>query len=136
MLVKIAVVKPQFFRQLTFYNMGNGVRQGLNYSEFSRLMVFEPTYDEQVAIADYLDGKITEIDSIIEQKKAQLSVLEAYKKSLIFEYVTGKKEVPAQITAVMVDPNVILLGKLPKLLSQQKGNRPIFRVAIREILWN
>ena len=35
--------------------------------------------------------------------------------------MTGKKEVPAQITAVMVDPNVILLGKLPKLLSQQKG---------------
>lgn len=31
-----------------FYNMGNGVRQGLNYSEFSRLMVFEPPYDEQV----------------------------------------------------------------------------------------
>ncbi len=31
-----------------FYNMGNGVRQGLNYSEFSRLMVFEPTYEEQV----------------------------------------------------------------------------------------
>lgn len=104
-----------------FYNMGNGVRQGLNYSEFSRLMVFEPTYDEQVAIADYLDGKITEIDSIIEQKKEQLSVLEAYKKSLIFEYVTGKKEVPAPITAVMLDPNVILLGKLPKLLSKQKG---------------
>lgn len=128
-LFPIKKVDSRFFHYLlhaydvmkVFYNMGNGVRQGLNYSEFSRLMVFEPTYDEQVAIADYLDGKITEIDSIIEQKKAQLSVLEAYKKSLVFEYVTGKKEVPAPITAVMVDPNVILLGKLPKLLNQQKG---------------
>ena len=128
-LFPIKKVDSRFFHYLlhaydvmkVFYNMGNGVRQGLNYSEFSRLMVFEPTYDEQVAIADYLDGKITEIDSIIEQKKAQLSVLEAYKKSLIFEYVTGKKEVPVPITAVMVDPNVILLGKLPKLLSKQKG---------------
>lgn len=76
-----------------FYNMGNGVRQGLNYSEFSRLMVFEPQYEEQVAIADFLDAKVTEIDGIIDQKKEQLEVLDSYKKSLIYEYVTGKKEV-------------------------------------------
>ena len=79
-----------------FYNMGNGVRQGLNYSEFSRLMVFEPPYDEQVAIANHLDAKCAEIDGIIAQRQEQLSTLEAYKKSLIYEYVTGKKEVPAQ----------------------------------------
>ena len=76
-----------------FYNMGNGVRQGLNYSEFSRLMVFEPPYEEQVAMADYLEIKVTEVDAIIEQKKEQMAVLDAYKRSLIFEYVTGKKEV-------------------------------------------
>lgn len=79
-----------------FYNMGNGVRQGLNYSEFSRLMVFEPTYEEQVEIADYLDAKVSEIDAVIDDKKAQLEVLDNYKKSLIYEYVTGKKEVPMQ----------------------------------------
>ena len=77
-----------------FYNMGNGVRQGLNYSEFSRLVVFEPPYEEQVAMADYLETKVTEVDAIIEQKKEQMAVLDAYKRSLIFEYVTGKKEVP------------------------------------------
>ena len=76
-----------------FYNMGNGVRQGLNYSEFSRLMVFEPPYSEQVAMADFLESKVTEADEIIEQKKEQITVLDAYKRSLIFEYVTGKKEV-------------------------------------------
>ena len=76
-----------------FYNMGNGVRQGLNYSEFSRLMVFEPPYEEQVAMADYLETKVTEVDAIVEQKKEQIAVLDAYKRSLIFEYVTGKKEV-------------------------------------------
>lgn len=76
-----------------FYNMGNGVRQGLNYSEFSRLMVFEPPYEEQVAMANYLETKVTEVDAIIEQKKEQMAVLDAYKRSLIFEYVTGKKEV-------------------------------------------
>lgn len=76
-----------------FYNMGNGVRQGLNYSEFSRLMVFEPPYEEQVAMVDYLETKVTEVDTIIEQKKEQMAVLDAYKRSLIYEYVTGKKEV-------------------------------------------
>ena len=42
-----------------------------SYSEFSRLMVFEPPYEEQVAMADYLETKVTEVDAIIEQKKEQ-----------------------------------------------------------------
>ena len=77
-----------------FYNMGNGVRQGLNFSEFSRLMVFEPPIKEQNEIADYLDAKCSEIDKVIADKNEQLSTIEEYKKSLIYEYVTGKKEVP------------------------------------------
>ena len=81
--------------QKVFYNMGNGVRQGLNYSEFSKLMIFAPSRDEQDAIVDYLDKKCSEIEFIIGQKKEQLEVLTDYKKSLIYEYVTGKKEVPA-----------------------------------------
>lgn len=76
-----------------FYNMGNGVRQGLNFSGFSRLMVFEPSYKEQVLISDYLDEKIREIDVLIDSKKEQLTIIEKYKKNFIFEYVTGKKEV-------------------------------------------
>lgn len=77
-----------------FYNMGNGVRQGLNYSEFSKLMVIAPSQPEQQAIADYLDAKCAEIDQAITQKQEQLATLADYKKSLIYEYVTGKKEVP------------------------------------------
>ena len=50
--------------------------------------------DEQKAIADYLDAKCAEIDGIISQKREQISTIEEYKKSLVFEYVTGKKEVP------------------------------------------
>lgn len=76
-----------------FYNMGNGVRQGLNFSEFSRLMVFEPALEEQDAIVTYLDEKCGEIDRIIADKRAQLETLDEYKKSLVFEYVTGKKEI-------------------------------------------
>lgn len=77
-----------------FYNMGNGVRQGLNFGEFSKLSVFNPPIKEQEEIAEYLDSKCAKIDSIIEDKKTQLETIENYKKSLIYEYVTGKKEVP------------------------------------------
>ena len=45
-------------------------------------------------IADYLDEKTAAIDSLIQKKEQLISELEAYKKSLIYEYVTGKKEVP------------------------------------------
>jgi len=76
-----------------FYNMGNGVRQGLNYSEFSKLMLIAPSREEQQEIVDYLDNKCEQIDSIIETKKEQLAVLDEYKKSMIYEYITGKKEV-------------------------------------------
>lgn len=48
---------------------------------------------EQEEIADYLDGKIPEIDALITKKNNLITELEQYKKSLIFEYVTGKKEV-------------------------------------------
>lgn len=76
-----------------FYNMGNGVRQGLNYNEFSKLMLLSPSQTEQKEIADYLDKKCAEIESIIADKKSQLDVIEKYKRSSIYEYVTGKKEV-------------------------------------------
>ena len=49
---------------------------------------------EQSKIVSYLDSKCYEIDSLIADKKRQLDILADYKKSLIYEYVTGKKEVP------------------------------------------
>lgn len=76
-----------------FYNMGNDVRQGLNFSEFSRLQIFEPSIEEQNEIVDYLNRKVSETNSIISAKTKQLETLAEYKKSLIYEYVTGKKEV-------------------------------------------
>lgn len=77
-----------------FYNMGNGVRQGLNYNEFAKLLVVEPPVDEQLLIVKFLDTKCSEIDSLISDKQKQLENLAEYRKSLIYEYVTGKKEVP------------------------------------------
>ncbi len=80
--------------QKVFYNMGNGVRQGLNYSEFSKLMLLAPPVEEQQDIVSFLDAKSDEIESTIAEKREQQIALTAYKKSLIYEYVTGKKEVP------------------------------------------
>lgn len=51
------------------------------------------TKEEQAAICDYLDSQCTAVEEVIATKKEQLEVLGEYKKSLIFEYVTGKKEV-------------------------------------------
>ena len=52
-----------------------------------------PTEDEQVEIVAYLDDKCFEIDKLITKKEQLIEELEIYKKSLIYEYVTGKKEV-------------------------------------------
>ena len=51
------------------------------------------TRQEQKAICDYLDRRCNAVEEVISTKKQQLEVLADYKKSLIFEYVTGKKEV-------------------------------------------
>lgn len=95
-------VVPEYFHYLlhaydvmkVLYNMGNGVRQGLNYSELSKMHIVAPPLDEQKNIAARLDCVCKGIESIIVSKKQQLAVIDSYKKSLIYEYMTGKKEVP------------------------------------------
>lgn len=80
-----------------FYSLGQGVsgmgRWRLPADEFLNFLVPIPSLEEQKEIADYLDSKCATIDEIIKKKQQQLETLEEYKKSLIFEYVTGKKEV-------------------------------------------
>lgn len=81
-----------------FYSLGQGVsnlgRWRLQTSSFNNFMVPVPPVEVQESIATYLDKKCTEINACIDDKQRQLEVLEEYKKSLIYEYVTGKKEVP------------------------------------------
>ena len=57
-------------------------------------MVLLPSIEEQNEILDYILQKEMEIAPLIADKKRQLDILADYKKSLIYEYVTGKKEVP------------------------------------------
>ena len=94
-----------FFKSTKYINAlqstTNLVRDGqaMRYANFIQIPLFIIPISEQQEIADYLDQKTTEIDSIISAKKQQLDVLENYKKSLIYEYVTGKKEVPSYANA-------------------------------------
>lgn len=80
-----------------FYSLGQGVsnlgRWRLQTESFNNFQIPVPPAKEQEQIAKYLDEKCIEIENIILDKQQQLETLEQYKKSLIYEYVTGKKEV-------------------------------------------
>ena len=75
-----------------FYGMGSGVRQGLTFDGIKKLVLMLPPLEEQQEIVEYLDSKCSQIDRLIEIKQSKIEKLGQYKKSLIYEYVTGKKE--------------------------------------------
>lgn len=90
-----------FLRYMAFSNVlmdfSNGVRiRSSDFRNFDKLAVFEvlaPPLNEQNEIADYLDDCSIKIGQMIAQKERLIKEIETYKKSLIYEYVTGKKEV-------------------------------------------
>lgn len=69
-------------------------RLRLYWPEFKNIRICLPSIAEQIEIADYIDEKSAAIDALIAKKEAFVAELENYKKSMIYEYVTGKKEVP------------------------------------------
>ena len=83
-----------------FYGLGQGVsglgRWRLQADKFLNFSITVPSYEEQQEIANYLDKKCSAIDELIAKKEQYLSEIENYKKSLIYEYVTGNKEVPQE----------------------------------------
>ena len=97
-------MNPKFYNWLfhtpifadEFYKNGHGIVDDLwttSWQEMKRISIPLPPLAEQTAIADYLDSVCAKIDSAVSSKRRQLETLDEYKKSLIFEYVTGKKEV-------------------------------------------
>lgn len=80
-----------------FRRISGGIREGqwdLSPEGFLNTFIIIPPLNEQIEISNYLGKMCLEIDEIINDKKKELNILEQYKKSLIYEYVTGKKEVP------------------------------------------
>ena len=69
--------------------------EGIKASKIFMLPVLLPPLSEQQRIADYLDARCARIDTLLEEKERLLDRLAEYKKSLIFECVTGKREVSA-----------------------------------------
>ena len=99
-----------------FYNMGNGVRQGLNYDEFSKLLMIVPPIDEQERIADFLDEKCGEIDGLVADIKAEIDSLEQYKRTVKSETETKDPNPSAE----MKDSGAGWMPTVPKHWSVEK----------------
>ena len=88
------------FHSTTYKNIfalkSNGITvglQNLSNGNFYSVKILHPTLDEQIEIVKYLDKRTAEIDSLIAEKESLFKDLESYKKSLIYEVVTGKRRV-------------------------------------------
>ena len=96
-------VFPRYYRWLlkssvyinALQSTTNMVRDGqaMRYANFVKVRLFFVPLEEQKEIADYLDVKCVAMDKLIEQKEQLIVEMDNYKKSLIYEYVTGKREV-------------------------------------------
>lgn len=78
--------------QFELYGSGTTFKE-ISANNFANFKLAFPPFSEQRSIADYLDQKCAEIDELIAIKSRKIEALKEYKKSVIFEYVTGKKEV-------------------------------------------
>ena len=80
-----------------FYKWGHGIVDDLwttTWQDMKKISVALPPLEEQKKIADFLDDKCAQIDEITKATREEIETLKQYKQSLIYEYVTGKKEVP------------------------------------------
>ena len=73
-----------------FYGIGSGVRQSIKFEDIKNLKILIPPLSEQISIASFIDAKCIEIDSLIALKQQKIEKLKEYKKSVIYEAVTGK----------------------------------------------
>ncbi len=77
-----------------FMSLSTGIRVrscDLSWNKLSNLLYLLPPVDEQEKIVNYIENSISKIDSMIMEKQNLISELELYRRSLVFEYVTGKR---------------------------------------------
>lgn len=87
------LLSNEFWHWFDIENIGNTTITHLYQNRFGKFKLALPPIDEQNKIVEYLDKKCDQIDKIIEDKQKQIQNIEEYKKSVIYEYVTGKKRV-------------------------------------------
>ncbi len=85
--------RGEHIRKYLVKEMNLVTRASLGQGLLKAMTVLVPPKDEQLDIARYLDEKCEYIDKLMAIKQEKIAKLEQYKKSLIYEYVTGKKEV-------------------------------------------
>lgn len=81
-----------YTEQFELYGSGTTFKE-ISANNFANFKLMLPPLSEQQAIASYLDDKTSQIDSLISLKQQKIDELKSYKKSIIYEYVTGKKRV-------------------------------------------
>ncbi|SFG58623.1 type I restriction enzyme, S subunit [Lachnospiraceae bacterium C7] len=85
------------YSQKIFYGLGAGVsglgRWRLQADKFLNFWIPIPSLEEQIAIAKYINIEVKKIDTFVKKREEIVEKLTLYKKSLIYEVVTGKKEV-------------------------------------------
>lgn len=92
--IMYCILSNGFLQQVSMITENRVKMPKVNQVELSKILVAIPeTIAEQKEIADYLDTKCAEIDGLIVKKEQLVKELESYKKSLIYEVVTGKREV-------------------------------------------
>lgn len=88
------MLSERFLAQVKLVTENRVKMPKINQEELGQVLIYNAPIAEQQEIVAYLDKKCAEIDSLITKKEQFLTELDTYKKSLIYEYVTGKKEVP------------------------------------------
>jgi type I restriction enzyme S subunit len=84
-------LKSEYFVHTVTANSVGISYPAINSSDLIKFKIAIPAEDEQEEIAEYLKKKCAEMDTLIKKKTALLEEMETYKKSVIYEYVTGKK---------------------------------------------
>lgn len=125
LIPNLEYVFPRFYKWLlkssvyinALQSTSNMVRDGqaMRYSNFAQVQLYKVPMDEQKEIADYLDAHCSEIDALVAKKERFVAELENYKKSLIYEYVTGKRETPSNGVQM-----AIFIPQFPAVLSTDK----------------
>lgn len=131
-----ALVDPRFFalmmrtvdQKKVFYQMGSGVRQSLNYDEFSALAIPLPDLDTQHRIADYLDVETSQIDAMMAKLDEQVELLRERKDAVISSRVApeGRRAVPLGSIASVTPGKAKNTNSGP---SEGVEMRPYFRAA-------
>jgi type I restriction enzyme S subunit len=87
------VLKSDIFFQYANLLAWGSAQSDLSHSSFKKIEITLFPIEEQNLIVKYLENKFSQIEELIKEKKLQIEKIEIYKKSVIYEYVTGKKRV-------------------------------------------